>query len=1336
MKIISLAASAALSVLAVSNCATFALPTPETSQMLGNQSQNTGLAVIPAKQPPKIDGNLDDWDWSGRMWSFADINLRDQYSVETAAMWDKDYLYIALKWHDPTPLLSRVNPRTNPNDGWRSDAVQLRIDSDHVQWVTAWHYTDENTENIQITTLKDPKNERDVDIKHYFGKPGETDLGDGLQMAFAKTGNSGYTQEIRIPWTLIYKQKPDLKPGDKIRVGFEYFWGGPDANTWPICRYADNMQPGMTSREFFWRARQAWGDLELVDKGNLPLRQYKVASISMEGPVKCKLEIPKQAKRFTAVIEDLKGRRIRNLVADCPPADYATGETPSGYSVTVPWDGKDDSDNIVAPGSYRVRGLWHEGLDATYDFTFYNPGTPPWPTADARGSWGSNHCKPEYVAAAGDWMIAGWEQSEGGSALIGLNPEGFKMWGENRGAHPMTADKDSVYSLIKAEGTETLGSARIFRLDVQTGKYKPFQLDGKERTFPLPLSELFGEAEVPSVTAMAAHDGKVALALDGGDIALLDGNSAKVLSRQKTGHKISALAYSDSGELYAVSDGGLAKVGADGKVSPIKASGLQDPGSLSIDHKGNLLVYDRGADQQVKAFSPKSVLAYTVGKMGGRPIRGKYEPQAMASVTSIAVDSKGNIWAAEYTNYPRRISVWGPDGKLIRDYIGGTGYAGVGCTLYENDNTLAYVGPIELKRDPATQSFKVSQILWKADESREDEPKSFDVDPQENALPHRFRSSAGGVEREFMFVQPTYLWAKPTVLFMQGDKGWRPVSSIGLVGQLSGQVDQKGSKVIKEPEGKFAGLSAWDAYIWNDQNGDGRVQREECTIIPAPSSKKAGTRPPSPSIPIGNGWNNGINPKDLSFLVQGIYRYTPVSYTKEGAPVYGQKGIRQVTQTPIPNLIAVDVPDEKRVLGLATNGQAKGAGSGLGLVGIDDAKGDILWSYPNPYPGVHGSHRAPMARPGLIIGPLKIMGVARVNDSVGNVFAIRGNLGQDYFFTTDGLNIGALFGDCRYPSKSLPETEAELKGASMASYSEGGEPFSGWFGSSSDKKIRIMTSIARTAGLAVQVQGLESVHRFNGPELKIDADKLKEITAAAAVAPTPETAEPRIYRITKVTEPLPVKNGAAWGKIPSMTISKEGSIEKATAQLAHDGTNLYIRFNVVDASPLLNGGHDFKRLFKTGDAVDLQLGAAEPAGRKEPIAGDTRLLLSTLEGKPVAVLMRPKDSNAPKSLAETYSSPVGPKHFDRVENLGGVQLEAKKSNGGYTFIAAIPFSVLGIDAKPGLKLRGDVGFISSDDKGIINIARTYWANSSTGLVNDEPQESWIYPATWGELTLE
>jgi len=1301
--------------------------------MIGNQSQNTGLQAVPTPKPVTIDGKLDEWDLSGRMWSFSDINIRDDFSVETAAMWDKDYLYLAFKWRDRTPMQNPVNPKYNPTEGWKSDAIQFRIKSDAIYWATAWHYTAENTNNLVIDRLKNPHNDHEGMVsKTFFGKPGETDLGDGVAMAFDKI-QGGYVQEMRIPWKLLFDKAPEIQAGFRVPIGFEFIWGGKSDKPWPLLRYADNMQPGRTDREFFFRAQDTWGDVELMAKGNLPLRQYRPAQEQLSGPFKIKFALPLEAKRFTAVIDDAKGKRVRNLLADRVPADFAVSQNDGHYQIEAPWDGRDDLGKPVPPGEYKVRGLWHTGLDAIYDYTFANPGTPPWDVPDGSGSWGSNHCDPKNVAAAGDWMIVSYLLTEGGSGIIGINPEGRKRWGELRGSDPLAASSESVIACLKVKGTPDA----IFKLAAQDGKNQPFVLDGKERPFPLSLTEILGEENPRSVTAMAIHGKMLALALDNGELALLDTDSAKPAKRVKTG-ALSGLAYAPDGTLYAISGHAAVKLDAtSGAASPAKTPGLEDAAAITTDRDGNLLAFDAGKDQQVKAFSPEGKLVYTAGKKGGRPIRGAFDPEAMSKVSSVAVDGKGQIWVAEFTLYPRRVSVWGRDGKLVRDYIGGTAYAGSGTFLYDEDPSIVYDGANEFKLSgPHHEQQQVTQILWKADETRADEPKTFDISPNANPSRARFRSNASGTEHEYLFKQPTYFYAEPNVLFMEGKNGWRPVAAIGLVGQISGSVGEKGNAVAEPPTGEFAGLSPWDGFFWNDENGDGRVQRAECQIVPYDAKDKT-KRPQADQLPIplSGGWTSPINQKDLSFLVASIYRYKPLRYTRDGAPIYGPASIEKVGDFARKPIELTPVPEENLILGLRTSGLGTPSSPGdPTLAGIDAQSGELLWNYPNPFPGVHGSHKAVMPKPGLIIGPLRICGVAKVNDEVGRVFSIRGNLGQDFFFTTDGLNIGALFRDCRYPGEELPDTVADIQGKSLAAFSEGGEPFSGWFGKMADGKIREATSIARNASLVVQITGLESIRRFTGPTLNLTAEQLKDITLAE-----PQYAPPKAeqtYAITKVTaSPLADERAKLWKSVPPMALAKQGFPERGSAQIAYDAENLYLRFQVQnDASPWLNEGSDFRRLFKTGDAVDFQIGPAEPAKRLNPGAGDERVVISMIGGQPVAVLMRPVDAGS--TALHTYSSPVGQKKFARVEKLADAQLIARATPSGYTVQAAIPLKTLGLDFQPGAKFRGDAGFLSSDQGGHLTMARTYWANDETGLVNDEPQEAWLYPAKWGIFTIQ
>ena len=177
-------------------------------------------------------------------------------------------------------------------------------------------------------------------------------------------------------------------------------------------------------------------------------------------------------------------------------------------------------------------------------------------------------------------------------------------------------------------------------------------------------------------------------------------------------------------------------------------------------------------------------------------------------------------------------------------------------------------------------------------------------------------------------------------------------------------------------------------------------------------------------------------------------------------------------------------------------------------------------------------------------------------------------------------------------------------------------------------------------------------------------------------------------------------------------------------------------YTITDSSPWLNEGKDFTRLFKTGDAVDLQLGTNTTSRRSDVTPGDLRLVLARMGSKAVAVLMKPVDPSAPAASRVRYHSPVGDRCFDRVELLAEASVAVKVGDKGYTVEAAIPIKALGLDLSAKTRLWGDVGFISSDANGIIDVARTYWANKVANIVNDLPTESWLYPATWGEFQLE
>jgi len=133
---------------------------------------------------------------------------------------------------------------------------------------------------------------------------------------------AGYGQEIR--------------SRDSFNMGVELLWGSTD---WPDQRYADNLMPGATSREFFWTAVPSWGPVYLEAHGdlNLPVPSYITQALNPPKPavppVPITYNLPKDAL-VTVAINDAQGNRVRNLIPALPRTQGPNTEY---------WDGLDDN---------------------------------------------------------------------------------------------------------------------------------------------------------------------------------------------------------------------------------------------------------------------------------------------------------------------------------------------------------------------------------------------------------------------------------------------------------------------------------------------------------------------------------------------------------------------------------------------------------------------------------------------------------------------------------------------------------------------------------------------------------------------------------------------------------------------------------------------------------------------------------------------------------------------------------------------------------------------------------------------------------------------------------
>jgi len=192
----------------------------------------------------------------------------------------------------------------------------------------------------------------------------------------------------------------------------------------------------------------------------------------------------------------------------------------------------------------------------------------------------------------------------------------------------------------------------------------------------------------------------------------------------------------------------------------------------------------------------------------------------------------------------------------------------------------------------------------------------------------------------------------------------------------------------------------------------------------------------------------------------------------------------------------------------------------------------------------------------------------------------------------------------------------------------------------------------------------------------------------------------------------------------------------AVIAAAIDDKNLYLAFDVVDPYPMRNQGPDRFLLFKSGSAVDLMLGTDPGAapGRGRPVAGDLRLLLSELDGKPVAVLYRAVAPGAADPMG--FSSPNVTVKFDSVHELPAARIAIDRGGRGYRLEAEVALEDLDWKPTKGGVYSGDVGVVFSDDTGTRNTLRAYWSNKKTNLTADVGEESRLAPCEWGELRVE
>ncbi len=299
-------------------------------------------------------------------------------------------------------------------------------------------------------------------------------------------------------------------------------------------------------------------------------------------------------------------------------------------------------------------------------------------------------------------------------------------------------------------------------------------------------------------------------------------------------------------------------------------------------------------------------------------------------------------------------------------------------------------------------------------------------------------------------------------------------------------------------------------------------------------------------------------------------------------------------------------------------------------------------------------------------------------------------MGNMYLFTADGLFVATLFHDVR--QGQLWSMPIAPRGMLLNELTLHDENFWPNLAQTADGRV-YLTDGARTS--LVRIDGLETIRRLpevplvvsgtdleNAQRSQIDTEARRQNQHGQDVLNVPILAQS-----PTVDGMLDDWNGAPWVAIDKRGVAaffdSRSQPYNVTAAVAVAGDRLYAAFRTGDENLLANSGESPMMLFKTGGALDLMIGAdpkADPA-RREPVAGDARLLVTRVKGKTTALLYRPVVPGGSKNPVP-FRSPWRTITFDRVEDVSAdVQLAGQ--HGDYEL--SIPLARLGLVPRAGCR---------------------------------------------------
>lgn len=541
--------------------------------------------------------------------------------------------------------------------------------------------------------------------------------------------------------------------------------------------------------------------------------------------------------------------------------------------------------------------------------------------------------------------------------------------------------------------------------------------------------------------------------------------------------------------------------------------------------------------------------------------------------------------------------------------------------------------------------------------------------------------------RQYLVTRPEFVDQACAVAYLYDQGKCKPAAAMGYADAFEPLKDPKlhlelGSKPLTKT-----------SFLWTDKNGDGVVQAAEVALY-----EHRGERPTTFSRDLG--------------IQAGAVRYVVKEFQPDGVPVYER----------------VEMPQLKGgYLHQLDDGSFYRIGYGIEPEAVLAPDGTVRWTYPQEGIGVQAAHTARPYRPDQVLSQFGMVGHENYGE-LGEFTVVHTNVGAWNIWTRDGHLVGPIFRDRRVtPARPWSMKEHE-RGTVLEDITCGEEHFSGYLcRTREDNKVYIVAGHNHISVL--EVLGLDKVKRLAG-EITVTADDVKKARDWDA-----QRQKAEVFTRAPVLDCYRVAKPPAFdGKLTGWPAA-EAHLDGAALHLGYDDKFLFVAFRVNNLGPLKNSGTQWDRLFKTGAAVDLQLGTdpAAPNDRQAPVKGDQRLLLTFVGNKPMAVLYRPVSPGAPPESAWRVKSPVAELTYDEVKQLPGVRMIRGGKDSEYILEAAVPLADLGWAPAPGQRLKLDWGVLVSGPDGTEVLRRLCWANRATQITADAPSEARLSPHLWGHV---